>query len=578
MIKLNYLLQIVFILFVLLLPSFNVNAQEVHVIDGKGTIQTVINNQVTTSSTAPTNPLEGDMWFNNTDPNNILVNVWDDDASHWLPISNDWLGNRTIHHTTVTPLAITEALHNNADIHVENTGVLTITATDVSDAMNFYITNTTTEDNTLSFTGFQGAFLRNGGNIINLTAVGLTLKANTRYLAHITENVGVFFFNATEAQPYVSAVPLWESDTDGGGYLLNDIINHNGVLYKNLTGTNLNTTPELDITNWRPVVEEEIRPTIPILDNFVFKGYTAHKSTGLPQDQGWTGAQLGTPAYFRVLNDGIYDIGGFEATDQPYLNLRDRGNLNPQMLQTLDANDIDTALDTDGGFTLSFYGRMNPTSDNNKTLSLLLEWTTDITFSANTKRIFVVLYKDATGQYFNRNAAANNDIKVAELDEYVDILLRVKTDGSADVYLNGVEQAVGIPSVLHNTPGRGDQFTLESGNNNGEGEEANIIQYGGYFATTNVEPNKITLTNATGLDSKNISIDYLPNANDREIVFDLDNAPVGATITVNPRHVSRVVRLTRVNTSVTFNGYSAYTKVSSIPFVITCLGNGRWVL
>ncbi len=39
------------------------NAQEVRVIDNKGTLETIRNNQVTTANTAPTNPLEGDVWF-----------------------------------------------------------------------------------------------------------------------------------------------------------------------------------------------------------------------------------------------------------------------------------------------------------------------------------------------------------------------------------------------------------------------------------------------------------------------------------------------------------------------------------
>ena len=56
--------------------------------------------------------------------------------------------------------------------------------------------------------------------------------------------------NWTEVVPDFEVVPLWKSDTNGGSYATNDIINYNGVLYKNLTGTNLDTTPELDSTNW----------------------------------------------------------------------------------------------------------------------------------------------------------------------------------------------------------------------------------------------------------------------------------------------------------------------------------------
>jgi hypothetical protein len=222
----------------LVLLCFEAQAQLVRVIDNKGTIANVRNNQVTTALTAPTTPLEGDIWFdsttaiskvwdgttwkvidtdvvtvanmaptspapvegdiwfNNTNPNTIFANVWN--GAVWQPIQNSWLGNTTIHHTITTVLAITQALHNNTDIHIESTGDLSLTSTDVSDATNFYITNTTAADRTLSFTGFTAAYLRNGGPITDLSG-GLTLKANTRYLAHITENSGNFYFNATEA-------------------------------------------------------------------------------------------------------------------------------------------------------------------------------------------------------------------------------------------------------------------------------------------------------------------------------------------------------------------------------------------
>ena len=46
----------------------------------------------------------------------------------------------------------------------------------------------------------------------------------------------------------------------------------------------------------------------------------------------------------------------------------------------------------------------------------------------------------------------------------------------------GVKQAANINTVIHASPGRGDQFTLESGSGRGQGEEANIVKYGGYFA------------------------------------------------------------------------------------------------
>jgi len=49
-------------------------------------------------------------------------------------------------------------------------------------------------------------------------------------------------------------VPLWKSTTSGGSYVTNDIINYNGDLYKNLTGTDLDTTHDDDTTNWSAIV------------------------------------------------------------------------------------------------------------------------------------------------------------------------------------------------------------------------------------------------------------------------------------------------------------------------------------
>ncbi|RZN82783.1 MAG: hypothetical protein EVB11_07190 [Winogradskyella sp.] len=87
------------------LVTFSVaNAQEVRVIDNKGTIQQIRNNQVTVSTTAPTNPLEGDVWYDtNTTP--LIVKIWDEPSGQWeeVPgINNFWslTGNSGTNPTT----------------------------------------------------------------------------------------------------------------------------------------------------------------------------------------------------------------------------------------------------------------------------------------------------------------------------------------------------------------------------------------------------------------------------------------------------------------------------------------------
>ncbi len=67
------------------------NAQEVRVIDNKGTLQNIRNNQVTVADTAPTNPLEGDVWYDTT-TTPITVNIWDEPSGSWEPITNTFWG------------------------------------------------------------------------------------------------------------------------------------------------------------------------------------------------------------------------------------------------------------------------------------------------------------------------------------------------------------------------------------------------------------------------------------------------------------------------------------------------------
>lgn len=44
---------------------------------------------------------------------------------------------------------------------------------------------------------------------------------------------------------------IWKSNSSGGTYYsLDYIVIYNGVLYKNLTGTNTDTTPDMDAINW----------------------------------------------------------------------------------------------------------------------------------------------------------------------------------------------------------------------------------------------------------------------------------------------------------------------------------------
>ena len=78
----------VIISWVLIVFSINTNAQEVKVVNNKGTIQSVNNNTVTSASTAPISPVEGDVWFNST---TNIPSIWN--GSTWEPLSVHSIGD-----------------------------------------------------------------------------------------------------------------------------------------------------------------------------------------------------------------------------------------------------------------------------------------------------------------------------------------------------------------------------------------------------------------------------------------------------------------------------------------------------
>jgi hypothetical protein len=62
-------------------------AQEIRVIDNKGTINTARNNQVTTSiAPGPANPLENDVWFDTTNATNVITKIYDHKNLTWKSI------------------------------------------------------------------------------------------------------------------------------------------------------------------------------------------------------------------------------------------------------------------------------------------------------------------------------------------------------------------------------------------------------------------------------------------------------------------------------------------------------------
>lgn len=104
-------------------------------------------------------------------------------------------------------------------------------------------------------------------------------------------------------RPHRNAVPLWISNTSGGTYLTNDVINHNGTLYRNLTGINTNTSPNTDASNWQPALQTPNSPIVAY--GKVGGGGNALRITGATVIQTNTGRYTVTLNNARTTNNYI---------------------------------------------------------------------------------------------------------------------------------------------------------------------------------------------------------------------------------------------------------------------------------
>lgn len=52
----------------------------------------------------------------------------------------------------------------------------------------------------------------------------------------------------------IAAIRTWINTTNGGVYTANHLVLNDGAIYKNLTGTNTDVTPDSDTTNWETIV------------------------------------------------------------------------------------------------------------------------------------------------------------------------------------------------------------------------------------------------------------------------------------------------------------------------------------
>ena len=112
---------------------------------------------------------------------------------------------------------------------------------------------TQTPQATLDITGNQGLLIPRMTDHTVLTPIDGTLDANEKGLQvynTTTSTIMVWDGSLWKQMDQINVVPLWKSMTNGGVYSTDDLINYSGELYKNITGVNTNTTPDLDATNW----------------------------------------------------------------------------------------------------------------------------------------------------------------------------------------------------------------------------------------------------------------------------------------------------------------------------------------
>ena len=180
-------------LLICILGLHSLTAQQHQVIDSKGTQITVTSSQVSTTSTAPSNPNEGDVWI---DTASNTIKIWEEGTvPAWKEIASilNWIS---------------------------------------SSQNGSYLAN--------HLVSYEGALYKNLTGTNSVT----------------TPDLDTTNWAALEGEG--NAVPLWKLLTNGGSYVNNDVINYNGMLYKSLTGTNSVTTPDLDTTNWAVLLNTSI--------------------------------------------------------------------------------------------------------------------------------------------------------------------------------------------------------------------------------------------------------------------------------------------------------------------------------
>lgn len=345
MINPSYLVKSFLISCVLISVSFSY-AQEISVIDNKGTFRTVNNNQVTTASVAPANPLVDDVWFDtNTSPN--IAKIWD--GTQWLTISNNgnfwalsgnsgtddstnFLGTTDGHalilksnnieklriHATKSQVLINQApTFNNHPLVIKANGVDVLAFQDntgtpkwhwnlLSDGLNFV------ESNIADFR----LYLENGGDVgINTDNPSERLDVNGKLrVRDIQTNSADQEILTTTSTGVVEKKPLIATETDNqldlganGGIYLGPTV-YNGSFIISAPGGNFSTTFNQTI-NGLPFLPSQI----------TFVAHANIESSNIDNDSGVGNNNTGINNSFGTMNGFVRNDGSSNTQQVIYI-------------------------------------------------------------------------------------------------------------------------------------------------------------------------------------------------------------------------------------------------------------------
>lgn len=167
--------------------------------DGSGTSTTFVTGQHTTGATPHASPKYGDTWYDTTTgqlkwyTNNGSIDLWETATASSLPRFKE----ETIHHNATGVLTINPSIHSKREIHIENTGDLTLNGNDhlALDDYTYLIVNTTAVDRVITFSNVAAAWIRDGGAITDLSGTGFTIPSNTSMLLTVTNSGGNVYVN-----------------------------------------------------------------------------------------------------------------------------------------------------------------------------------------------------------------------------------------------------------------------------------------------------------------------------------------------------------------------------------------------